>query len=565
MNKKLKRILAFILAAVMTVTMMAGCGQVVEDDPVNGTPSVSDDNAVTDPEPEVTGTPDDTSTPDTTTEPTTTEEETTTEPTTPAPETTTEPTTEEKPETSDKNDYTVEEMSATMYATDSVNVRTGPGADFSRLGGLKKGEEVTVTGRASTGWYEISFDGKTGYVSNAYLTDEAPDSSVDIDDEDVNIDDGDEDVDIDDGDDNDNSGSVTYGGWISDNGWDYMASKMKDDKYLDTLNAIMEQIQNLETDIYVESEITEDEAKDFANLMLPIIAVEYCYVDSIYRAKLYDNENIFNVKVSYYVDNKADADKMVKQLRNKADKVVGNLKSSWSEYQKAKYLTEWLVLNSVPDKDSYEGGNDGIWASNAYGAIVDGKPTCLGYAKGLLYLLSKSGFDVCFAEGVGHEAKHIWVKVKIGGEWYNIDPTWCDPLTPTKVDPNYVDYSYFLTDDAFMARTHAEVYDMTFYKEPKASSKKYNWFEVNDCYASSYSEAVKMLKEATKEAVKGGDDYEYVRIRFATEELYSEFSADYKKSAYNNSILSDISSKYICGDVIPLADGWVRIYRLVKQ
>ncbi len=71
--------------------------------------------------------------------------------------------------------FTVEEMEeTTMYSTISLNVRSGPSIDFDKIDTLKEGEAVTVTGIASTGWYQVLVDGEVGYVSGKYLTDEAP-------------------------------------------------------------------------------------------------------------------------------------------------------------------------------------------------------------------------------------------------------------------------------------------------------------------------------------------------------------------------------------------------------
>lgn len=67
--------------------------------------------------------------------------------------------------------FTVEDMTATMYAQRAVNVRSGPSTDYDKIGGLNTNDEVKVTGRASTGWYRIEYAGKEGYVSNSYLGD----------------------------------------------------------------------------------------------------------------------------------------------------------------------------------------------------------------------------------------------------------------------------------------------------------------------------------------------------------------------------------------------------------
>ena len=69
-------------------------------------------------------------------------------------------------------DYTVEDIEAkTMYASTSLNVRTGPSTEYSKAGSLSVNEAVTVTGVADTGWYRLDYNGAEVYVSNKYLQD----------------------------------------------------------------------------------------------------------------------------------------------------------------------------------------------------------------------------------------------------------------------------------------------------------------------------------------------------------------------------------------------------------
>jgi uncharacterized protein YkwD len=79
----------------------------------------------------------------------------------------------ESTETIASASYTYTDMSKTMYAKSSVNVRDLPSTDGNKLGGLSTNEEVTVTGQCNeTSWYRIEYKGSTGYVSNKYLSDE---------------------------------------------------------------------------------------------------------------------------------------------------------------------------------------------------------------------------------------------------------------------------------------------------------------------------------------------------------------------------------------------------------
>lgn len=68
----------------------------------------------------------------------------------------------------------VETITVTPYkATGTVkagilNVRASNHVNSARLGQLKKGSQVTITGKASN-WFEIEYDGKKAYVSGAYI------------------------------------------------------------------------------------------------------------------------------------------------------------------------------------------------------------------------------------------------------------------------------------------------------------------------------------------------------------------------------------------------------------
>ena len=57
-----------------------------------------------------------------------------------------------------------------MVNTSVLNVRSGAGTDYDRVGKLSGGTVVTVLAEAGDGWYQVSTDSLTGYVSGEYLT-----------------------------------------------------------------------------------------------------------------------------------------------------------------------------------------------------------------------------------------------------------------------------------------------------------------------------------------------------------------------------------------------------------
>lgn len=56
----------------------------------------------------------------------------------------------------------------------ALTIRSGPGTSYSKLGTLDKGKTFAITGKAqdSSGawWYQLSFNGKTGYAAAQYVT-----------------------------------------------------------------------------------------------------------------------------------------------------------------------------------------------------------------------------------------------------------------------------------------------------------------------------------------------------------------------------------------------------------
>lgn len=80
--------------------------------------------------------------------------------------------TQEQTETAEQSPYSYTDMSATMYAQRTVNVRDLPDTSGNKVGGLSTNDEVAVTGKCNeTGWYRINYNGGTAYVSNSYLGD----------------------------------------------------------------------------------------------------------------------------------------------------------------------------------------------------------------------------------------------------------------------------------------------------------------------------------------------------------------------------------------------------------
>ena len=99
--------------------------------------------------------------------------ETEPETTEPTPETTAEPepTEEPTPEPEPQAIYTYTDMSATMYAQQTVNVRDLPDTSGNKIGSLSTNDEIIISGQCNeTSWYRFEYNDSVAFVSNKYVS-----------------------------------------------------------------------------------------------------------------------------------------------------------------------------------------------------------------------------------------------------------------------------------------------------------------------------------------------------------------------------------------------------------
>lgn len=76
----------------------------------------------------------------------------------------------------EKTVFTVTEYDTpvTMYTSDTVNVRMGAGTDYDKLGKVKWGSQMEVTGETDNGWYEVAYKDSTAFIIGDYMVTELP-------------------------------------------------------------------------------------------------------------------------------------------------------------------------------------------------------------------------------------------------------------------------------------------------------------------------------------------------------------------------------------------------------
>lgn len=183
---KAKRFLALLTSAIMAATMLSACANTPKDDtleqPTAEITSAPEENVGGSDSEDAGETTAQEASDKVETEATVSETEASTVPET-APAATTEATTADTTEatttatpatTAATTTIKVDSASGKMYAKSNVNVRSGPGTGYERVGHLDSGEEVEITGLSENGWYRIKFEGGEYFVSGKYLVKDKP-------------------------------------------------------------------------------------------------------------------------------------------------------------------------------------------------------------------------------------------------------------------------------------------------------------------------------------------------------------------------------------------------------
>lgn len=81
-----------------------------------------------------------------------------------------------EPAPADQNTFDVTPMQGTVYASSQkgLNVRSGPSTTHSKLGTLKYGQEITITGKTADNWYQVQYSGGIGYVNGDFVSTTPP-------------------------------------------------------------------------------------------------------------------------------------------------------------------------------------------------------------------------------------------------------------------------------------------------------------------------------------------------------------------------------------------------------
>jgi transglutaminase/protease-like cytokinesis protein 3 len=164
-----------------------------------------------------------------------------------------------------------------------------------------------------------------------------------------------------------------------------------------------------------------------------------------------------------------------------------------------------------------------------YGALVQRKPVCVGYANAYAYLLRKAGLEAFVVVGDCHGGGgHAWNIARLENKYYHVDVTWGDGSnTKPGVGRDEPSFAYFaLTDKDIRLTRSIERMPPT----PPCTATDCNYFVRNGLYFTSYDHraVTAKLKELLQEPSRCRVD-----LRFSNAKV---LDAAYRQLYYNGGL-----------------------------
>ena len=291
------------------------------------------------------------------------------------------------------------------------------------------------------------------------------------------------------------------------------ASLDYDKRMQDVYDDVVDTMQNFRTKSYVPLTIsTEDYVKVLETVRCEQLML--FYLQNRYAGDFDSTVQTYEMNFSYKYSIK-EVNIMLMETEKAAKEIMTLTDPSMSDYEKLKIFHDYLVLN-------VESSTDDPTADSIYGALVNKKALCEGYAKAFSYLCNLAGIENMIVTGYT-DVDHMWNMVKLEGKLYHIDVGWDKPSAAlSERYPDMVLYQYFLSEDSIMENNR--IISNMLCDPPVADSSDMYYFNVENKYAETYDQALEIIEQSCRRCIDSGE--KYFMIKLDSSNLYLQTTSD---------------------------------------
>ncbi len=220
-----------------------------------------------------------------------------------------------------------------------------------------------------------------------------------------------------------------------------------------------------------------------------------------------DDRRFTSIKLTYTM-NAAQRKTAVEEFRLVTEELLSAVTPDMSAFRMELTLHDALTARCTYDTETAEADNplENATAFTAYGALVEGRAVCEGYARAMQYLLVQAGIPATVVGGKDSDGHpHMWNMLLLDGAAYHLDVTWndADPLGT---------YAYFNLSDTELHRSHTP--DETEEWLPAAQGTQHNYYRMTASYLDTLR--IDEIAGHIAEQLAAGENTVHLRFSDAT-------------------------------------------------
>lgn len=168
--------------------------------------------------------------------------------------------------------------------------------------------------------------------------------------------------------------------------------------------------------IYIPSDQFDSYTSDISSAIAPRCPDIICIDPNFTICTEIDHDTGHLQKIYFrYVIRKKTDEKEQRQLRNAVRKIAKKARKRKGKVAQIRY-----VNNVLEKRITYGMGTRHY--RDAFGALVQRRAVCAGYARAFALIMNELGIENAFE----HTSGHIWNRVRLGRSWKVVDVTWND-------------------------------------------------------------------------------------------------------------------------------------------
>jgi hypothetical protein len=258
---------------------------------------------------------------------------------------------------------------------------------------------------------------------------------------------------------------------------------------------LLDGLNNYENEITLSSPVNEDL---FLRSLIYVrdFNPELFFIDwSLYNYKVTVDNKVAAVSFKFFYE---DVSPKAEEFEEKVNEIVSQANRYPNLFERELFVHDYLVNNTVYQIDERETGT-------AYGALINRKARCEGYARAFQILMLRIGVPTFSVIGTAENERHMWNAVDLYGECYFVDVTFDDDSSETNITylkESEIGHSCFNMPKEIIERTHIisdsgskDKYGA--YQNlvlPECNSYNFNYYRIRG-YMAENSEQFKYLLE----------------------------------------------------------------------